>query len=87
MNQPAQELQLAKDADIPPGPAQCGEFSLGHLVQSRAEVDSLLARAEAAGATITASARDRPWGIYSGYFCDPDGHLWEVIHNPTPNEP
>jgi uncharacterized protein len=75
--------ELAKDAQIPPGPAQSGEFSLGHLVTSRAEVDALLARAAAAGATVT-EPRDRPWGIYSGYFRDPDGHLWEVIHNPRP---
>jgi catechol 2,3-dioxygenase-like lactoylglutathione lyase family enzyme len=74
--------ELAKDAEIPPGPAQSGEFSLGHLVGSRADVDALLAQAEAAGATVTDKPRDRPWGIYSGYFCDPDGHLWEVIHNP-----
>jgi catechol 2,3-dioxygenase-like lactoylglutathione lyase family enzyme len=72
--------ELAKDAEIPAGPAQSGEFSLGWLVESRAEVDELLARAEAAGATVMAVA-DRPWGIYSGYFRDPDGHLWEVIHN------
>lgn len=74
--------ELAKDAEIPPGPAQSGEFSIGQLVATRADVDSLLARAEAAGATVT-PPHDRPWGIYSGYFRDPDGHLWEVIHNPT----
>jgi uncharacterized protein len=73
---------LAKDAQIPSGPAQSGQFSLGHLVRSRAEVDALLARAQAAGATITDEPHDRPWGIYSGYFRDPDGHLWEIIHNP-----
>ena len=74
--------ELAKDAKIRSGPAQSGEFSLGHLVRSRADVDSLLARAQAAGATITDQPHDRPWGIYSGYFRDPDGHLWEIIHNP-----
>ena len=73
--------ELAKDAEISPGPAESGEFSLGHLVESRGEVDALLARAEAAGATVT-EPHDRAWGIYSGYFRDPDGHLWEVIHNP-----
>jgi uncharacterized protein len=56
---------------------------LGHLVASRAGVDALLAQAEAAGATVTDPPHDRPWGIYSGYFRDPDGHLWEVIHNPA----
>lgn len=74
--------ELAKDAAVTPGPAQSGEFSLGHLVASRAAVDALLSRAEAAGAAVTAP-HDRPWGIYSGYFRDLDGHLWEVIHNPT----
>jgi catechol 2,3-dioxygenase-like lactoylglutathione lyase family enzyme len=74
--------ELAKDAAVSPGPARSGEFSLGHLVASRAAVDALLSRAEAAGAAVTAP-HDRPWGIYSGYFRDLDGHLWEVIHNPT----
>jgi catechol 2,3-dioxygenase-like lactoylglutathione lyase family enzyme len=72
---------LAKDAGIPVRGEQSGEFSLGQLVRSRAEVDELLAKAEAAGATIT-PPHERPWGIYSGYFRDLDGHLWEVIWNP-----
>jgi uncharacterized protein len=75
--------ELAKDARIPHGPAQSGEFSLGHIVGSRADVDALLAQAEAAGATVTDEPHDRPWGIYSGYFRDLDGHLWEVIHHPS----
>ncbi len=74
--------ELAKDAKVPLAPAQSGGFSLGHAVASRAEVDALLARAEAAGATLTDAPHDRPWGIYSGYFRDPDGHLWEVLWNP-----
>jgi catechol 2,3-dioxygenase-like lactoylglutathione lyase family enzyme len=73
--------ELAKDAAIPAGPPQMGEFSLGQLVASRAEVDRILERAAAAGAAVT-PPRDRPWGIYSGYFRDPDGHLWEIIWNP-----
>ena len=73
--------ELAKDAEVSPGPARSGEFSLGHLVPTRAHVDALLVRAEAAGAIVT-RPRDRPWGIYSGYFRDPDGHLWELIHKP-----
>ena len=59
-------VDLAKDAAIPVGPAQSGEFSLAPLVPGRDEVDGLLASAAAAGATVT-PARDRPWGIYSGY--------------------
>ena len=73
---------LAKDANVPLGPPKTGEFSIGHLVASKAGVDTVLARAEAAGATLTDVAHERPWGIYSGYFRDLDGHLWEIIWNP-----
>jgi uncharacterized protein len=62
--------------------AVCGEFSLGHIVSTRKEVDALLAKAQAAGAPVT-ELHDRPWGIYSGYFRDLDGHLREIIHNPN----
>jgi len=72
---------LAKDAAIPAGPPKSGEFSLAQLVRSRDEVDRLLEKAAAAGATVT-PAHDRPWGIYSGYFRDLDGHLWEIIWHP-----
>ena len=73
---------LAKDANVPLEPPTSGQFSIGHLVPSRADVDALLAEAERAGATIDERPHERPWGIYSGYFRDPDGHLWEVIWNP-----
>jgi uncharacterized protein len=73
---------LAKDANIALGPPQSGEFSIGHLVPTKAQVDAVLAEAEAAGATLTDEPHERPWGIYSGYFRDLDGHLWEVIWNP-----
>jgi predicted lactoylglutathione lyase len=72
---------LARDAEIPVEEPQSGAFSLAQLVRSRAEVDELLARAAAAGATVT-PAHERPWGIYSGYFRDLDGHLWEIIWHP-----
>jgi uncharacterized protein len=74
--------ELAKDAHIPLGPPSSGEFSIGHAVPNRADVDTLLAQAQRAGATLTHEAHDRPWGIYSGYFRDLDGHLWEVMWNP-----
>jgi uncharacterized protein len=74
--------ELAKDAQVSLAAPKTGEFSIGHAVTSRAEVDAVLAQAHAAGATLTDQAHDRPWGIYSGYFRDPDGHLWEVIWNP-----
>ncbi|MGZ6345774.1 MAG: VOC family protein, partial [Candidatus Limnocylindrales bacterium] len=73
---------LAKDAGIAPDAPSRTDFSLGHLVESREAVDAVLARAKAAGARLTGGPRERPWGIYSGYFEDPDGHLWEVIWNP-----
>jgi catechol 2,3-dioxygenase-like lactoylglutathione lyase family enzyme len=74
--------ELAKDAKIPLAPPKAGEFSIGHAVSSKADVDAVLAQAERAGATLTDQPHDRPWGIYSGYFRDPDGHLWEVLWNP-----
>ena len=73
--------ELAKDANVPVGPPAPDEFSIGQLVSSRADVDAVLAQAEAAGATLTDQPHERPWGIYSGYFRDPDGHLWEIIWN------
>jgi catechol 2,3-dioxygenase-like lactoylglutathione lyase family enzyme len=74
--------ELAKDANVPFGPPKTGEFSIGQMVASKPEVDALLAKALAAGATLTDEPHDRPWGIYSGYFRDLDGHLWEIIWNP-----
>lgn len=68
--------QLAKDAGIEVPPAGSGLFSIGHLVGSRPEVDELFERARGAGATVTEEPHERPWGIYSGYFRDPDGRLW-----------
>jgi catechol 2,3-dioxygenase-like lactoylglutathione lyase family enzyme len=73
---------LAKDAGIPLAQPTSGEFSLGHVVASREAVDALLAQATSAGAESLGEPHDRPWGIYSAYFRDPDGHLWEIIWNP-----
>ncbi len=78
---PRSEL-AEKDANVPFGPPKTGEFSIGHAVVSAAQVDAVRSQAQAAGATLTDRAHDRPWGIYSGYFRDLDGHLWEVIWNP-----
>src|SRR5262249_10542170 len=74
--------ELAKDANIAPGPSEAGEISIGHAGANRADVDALLGRAENAGAMLTDKPHDRPWGIYSGYFRDLDGHLWEIMWNP-----
>jgi uncharacterized protein len=73
-----QRGNLAKDASLPAGPPSSTEFSLGVPAASRAEVDRLLAHAEAAGGTVTAPAHMRPFGVYSGYFTDLDGHLFEI---------
>jgi len=70
---------LAKDAHLPRDAVAGHGFSIGHRVETRAEVDALLDAVAAAGGTVTAPPHERPWGIYSGYFTDPDGHLWEVV--------
>jgi catechol 2,3-dioxygenase-like lactoylglutathione lyase family enzyme len=57
-------------------------ISLGYCTRSRSEVDDLVARAEAADATVTVRPRDAFWGGYNAYFTDPDGHLWEIAWNP-----
>jgi catechol 2,3-dioxygenase-like lactoylglutathione lyase family enzyme len=75
--------ELAKDARVPEPLSSSGLFSIGHAVGSRGEVDALIAAAERAGATVTTQAYDRPFGVYSGYFRDPDGHLWEILWNPA----
>jgi len=74
--------ELAKDATSAPGPPGTGEASIGRAVASKADVDASLHRAESACGLLTAKPRDRPWGIYSGYFRDLDGHLWEIMWNP-----
>ena len=79
--------ELAKDAKQPivvgVSKRSPTEFSIGHFVQTKEEVDALLKQAKAAGAIVTEEPHDRPWGIYSGYFQDPDGHLWEIVWNPA----
>jgi uncharacterized protein len=72
---------LARDASVAIAATGSPAFSLGHLVASRQEVDALVARAVAAGARLMGPARERPWGVYSAYVADPDGHLWEVGWN------
>lgn len=76
-----ERANLAKDACLPPGPPSSTEFSLGIPAGSRAEVDRLLRHVETAGGTLTAPAHRRPFGVHSGYFTDPDGHLFEIAWN------
>ncbi len=74
---------LAKDAKVPLSPPSPAEFSLGHVVNSRQEVDAVMQAAAQAGAHVTDPAHERFWGGYSGYFQDPDGHLWEIAWSPA----
>jgi catechol 2,3-dioxygenase-like lactoylglutathione lyase family enzyme len=73
---------LAHDAGIGVEERSSTELGIGHNVNSRADVDAAMARAQKAGARIVKPARETFWGGYAGYFADPDGHLWEVAWNP-----
>ena len=77
---------IGHDTGLPVGPASSTELTLGHNVASKAEVDVVMAKAGAAGAVIIKQAHETFWGGYSGYFQDPDGHLWEVVWNPQWSE-
>lgn len=77
----AADAGVTGDSDGTTGSAHTSS-ALAVNVASRAEVDDALAIAQAAGARITRAAMATDWGGYNGYFADPDGHLWEVAHNP-----
>ena len=74
---------IAHDTGLAPAPPAATELTIGHNVRDRAEVDRTMAEAKRAGATIVKPAAETFWGGYAGYFQDPDGHLWEVVHNPA----
>lgn len=74
---------IAHDTGLNLGKPSATEFTLGHNVGSKDEVDQVMDQAQKAGATITVPAHDTFWGGYGGYFQDPDGHLWEVVWNPA----
>jgi uncharacterized protein len=73
---------ISHDSGIPESPPSPTEFTLGHNVSSREEVDAVMEQAGNAGARIVKQAHDTFWGGYAGYFQDPDGHLWEIVWNP-----
>lgn len=73
--------ELAEDSGVPDG-GGWGGVTLAQNVRAAAEVDEVLAAAEAAGATIARRAGPTFWGGHSGIFVDPDGHPWEIAHNP-----
>jgi uncharacterized protein len=73
---------ISHDSGLPPGGPSPTEFTLGHNVSSRTEVDEVMSQASRAGAVVVKPAHDTFWGGYAGYFQDPDNHLWEVAWNP-----
>lgn len=73
---------LASDSGLQQTPPSSTDFSIAHNVNSRTEVDDVMAEAERAGARVVKPAQETFWGGYAGYFTDPDGHLWEVAWNP-----
>ena len=73
---------IAADSGLALGAKSATEFTLAHNVSSESEVDAVMEEAKKAGAVIVKRAQNTVWGGYSGYFQDPDGHLWEVAWNP-----
>lgn len=73
---------LAEDAEVSAEGSGFRGVALAHNLASETEVDQLYQEALAAGATPVKQPQKAFWGGYSGYFADPDGHLWEVAHNP-----
>jgi uncharacterized protein len=74
--------KLAEDATVPHEGSGFRGVTLSHNVSSKLGADRLFQQAVAAGATPIKEPQDVFWGGYSGYFADPDGHLWEVAWNP-----
>ena len=73
---------IAHDTGIALGSSNGTDFTIGHNVSSKVEVDAVMQQAKKAGAVVVKPAHDTFWGGYAGYFQDPDGHLWEVAWNP-----
>ena len=73
---------IAHDTGLAASPRSPTEFTIAHNVSSSSEVDTVMAEAEKAGATVVKAAQKTFYGGYAGYFQDPDGHLWEVAWNP-----
>jgi len=73
---------LAEDAHVSDSEPAFSGVALAHNARSEEEVDRVLAEAVAAGARLAKKGQKAFWGGYSGYFADPDGHLWEVAYNP-----
>jgi catechol 2,3-dioxygenase-like lactoylglutathione lyase family enzyme len=74
---------IVHDTGLPKTAMSSTAFTIGHNVVSREEVDEVMKQAARAGAEIIKPAQDTFYGGYAGYFCDPDGHLWEIVWNPA----
>ena len=74
--------KLAHDGEIHDDHATFGGIVLAHNVATRGEVDDIIAAAHSAGARVTKAPGETFYGGYAGYFRDPDGHSWEIAHNP-----
>jgi catechol 2,3-dioxygenase-like lactoylglutathione lyase family enzyme len=74
---------ISHDTGVPQSPRSATDLTIGHNISSREEVDVVMAEAAEAGATIVKPAGETFWGGRSGYFQDPDGHLWEIAWNPA----
>ena len=73
---------ISHDSGIPLSSPSPTDFTLGHNVSSKAEVDAVMEQAKNAGAVLVKPAQETFWGGYAGYFQDPDNHLWEIVWNP-----
>jgi catechol 2,3-dioxygenase-like lactoylglutathione lyase family enzyme len=73
---------IARDAGLAIGCPSPTDFTIGHNVSSKTEVDAVMEQATRAGAVVVKPAHETFWGGYAGYFQDPDAHLWEVAWNP-----
>lgn len=74
--------KLAEDIGLDVADLGAGRATLGYNCREKDEVGALLAQVEHAGGKILKPASDVFWGGHNGYFSDPDGHIWEVAHNP-----
>jgi predicted lactoylglutathione lyase len=73
--------QLAEDSAVEDS-GGWGGVTLAHNLRAPEEVDDVIEQARAAGATIAREPAERPWGGYSAIMIDPEGHAWEIAHNP-----
>ena len=74
--------ELAHDSNVASGGSGFSGVTLAHNVRSQEDVDRVIAHAVNRGGTLLKPAQKAFWGGYSGYFADPDGHIWEVAFNP-----